>query len=89
MSRWQEDEKVKEDIYQLSRIEMARLWRYAPPGHSYFDDEKPFYEVFKKRFFEELGGFTPAISKMIDSQHSVSAANAVNANKDGESDYEK
>lgn len=53
-------------INTLSRLEMARLWRYAPSGHPYFDRQLPFFEVFEKRF-AELGGFSPGISKAIDS----------------------
>ena len=32
--------------------------------HPYFDRTLPYYEVFKKRF-DELGGFTPEISKSL------------------------
>lgn len=60
-----EDEiKEIEKINQMSQIEMARLWRFAPSGHPWFDKTKPFFEVFNKRF-KELGGFTPTISKAI------------------------
>ena len=59
-----EEEETIEEINQLSQMDMARLWRYAPPGHPYFDKTKPFYEVFDKRF-RELGGFNPTISKAI------------------------
>lgn len=52
-------------INQLTRVSMACLWRFAPIGHPYFDNEKPYYKVFIKRF-NELGGFTPEISKFID-----------------------
>ncbi len=51
-------------INNMSQIEMARLWRFAPPGHQYFDSSLPYFDIFKARF-EELGGFTPAISKAI------------------------
>lgn len=53
-----------EIINQMSQREMASLWRQAPPGHPYFDKTKPYWEVFEKRF-DELGGFTPAISKAV------------------------
>jgi len=56
--------KEIENINQMSQRQMASLWRYAPSGHPYFDRTKPFFEVFEKRF-NELGGFTPEISKSI------------------------
>lgn len=51
-------------INQMSRMEMASLLRFAPIGHPYFDDTKPFFKVFNKRF-QEFGGMTPKISKAI------------------------
>ncbi len=54
--------KETDKINQLSRFEMARLWRFSPPGHIYFDSNLPFYDIFSKRF-AELGGFSPEISK--------------------------
>ena len=51
-------------IDEMSQIEMAKLWRFAPNDHPYFDERLPFYEKFKKRF-DELGGMTPVISKSI------------------------
>lgn len=51
-------------INGMSHVGMARLWRFAPPGHPFFDRKRPYYEIFKKRF-EELGGMTPEISKEI------------------------
>lgn len=53
-----------ERINSMPQVEMARLWRFAPSGHEYFDKTLPFFEVFSKRF-KELGGFTPAISKQL------------------------
>jgi hypothetical protein len=53
-----------EKINSLTQVEMARLWRYAPSGHKYFDDRLPYFAVFKKRF-DELGGMTPNVSKNI------------------------
>ncbi len=53
-----------ENINAMSHEEMCRLWRFAPPGHHYFDRTLPLYEVFKKRF-DDFGGFTPEISKKI------------------------
>lgn len=62
MSEATSDESMR--INSMSREEMARLWRFAPSGHPYFDTTLPYYEIFKKRF-DELGGFSPAISKAI------------------------
>lgn len=59
-----EEAKITDKINNMSQLEMARLWRFAPPGHRYFDTTKPFWNVFKNRF-DDLGGFTPAISKAI------------------------
>lgn len=60
------EEQVEIDkIKAMSQYDMCALWRFAPSGHPYFDSSKPFYEVFRKRLFEELGGFTPEISKSL------------------------
>lgn len=59
-----EIQKHIKDIYQMSQEDMAQLWRHAPAGHPYFDSTLPLYDVFKRRF-DELGGFTPEISKKI------------------------
>ena len=55
---------IEDEINGLSRYEMCRLTRFAPIGHKYFDTSKPYYEFFKKRF-QELGGFSPEISKSL------------------------
>ena len=65
ISKMESDSKVVDTINNLSQTEMARLIRFAPVGHEYFDMSKPYNEIFKKRF-TELGGMTPAISKAID-----------------------
>jgi len=60
------DEELKQEIERINRLgreQMARLWRFSPPGHRYF--KSPLAEHFKKRFFDELGGFSPEISKKI------------------------
>lgn len=59
-----EIEAAKAHIDQMSQMEMAELWRFAPAGHPYFDRTLPLFEHFDKRF-TELGRFTPAISKTI------------------------
>lgn len=53
--------KAKEAIDAMSQEEMARLWRFAPAGHPYFDSRLPLVEYFEARF----KGFTPGISKKI------------------------
>lgn len=58
------NQEIFDRINKMSQEEMARLRRFAPVGHLYFDSSKPFFKVFEKRF-NELGGFTPAISKKI------------------------
>ena len=58
------DPKVVEAINAMTQEEMARLWRFAPSGHKYFDNTKPYFKIFNERF-KELGGFTPTISKKI------------------------
>ena len=55
-------EKMLGEINNLTQIEMARLTRFAKSGHPYFVGKT--YEHFQKRF-KELGGMTPAISKII------------------------
>lgn len=55
-------EEHKKKIDEMTHIEMARLWRFAPSGHPYFEGE--LYQYFKNRF-DSFGGFTPAISKSI------------------------
>jgi len=56
-------DEQKIEIDAMSQYEMARLWRFAPPGHPFFQGETGQY--FKHVFFEEKGGFTPAISKRL------------------------
>ena len=57
-------EQEKATIYGMGQEEMARLWRFAPAGHPYFDKTLPLWEHFEKRF-KSLGGMTPAISKSL------------------------
>ncbi len=60
----EEIQKHTDIINNMSRLDMARMWRHTPAGHIYFDCALPFYEIFKNRF-NELGGFSPEISKEI------------------------
>jgi hypothetical protein len=55
------DPKIVAEIEALSQLEMARLWRFAPPGHPYFNKTLPYFEIFNNRFH----GFTPQISKRL------------------------
>jgi hypothetical protein len=63
----EDEEKIIEQIGQMTQTEMARLWRFAPSGHLFFDKSKPFFKIFKKRF-DKLGGFISEISKEIDNE---------------------
>ena len=58
------DDKIVNEINTLSHYAMAKLWRFAPFGHIYFDPKLPYYKIFKNRF-QELGGMTSKISKKI------------------------
>lgn len=60
----QQIEDAKKRIDDMSQTEMARLWRFAPSGHPFFDSDLPLFEHFQRRF-TSLGGFTPTISKRI------------------------
>lgn len=57
-------EKFKAKIDGLSREDMARLWRFHPSGHPFFDSTTPLAEYFNARF-QSLGGWTPELSKKI------------------------
>ena len=52
-------------IRTMSHLDMARMWRFAPSGHPYFNTDFPLLtNEFAKRW-ELLGGMTPEISKLI------------------------
>lgn len=57
-------ETEKEKVLIMSHEQMARLWRFALPGHKYFNKENPISKVFLRRFLN-LGGMTPEMSKKI------------------------
>jgi len=59
-----EIEKHKKIIDDMSRAEMARLWRFAPSGHIYFRSDIPLHDYFRKKFIEK-GGWNSGISKQI------------------------
>ena len=54
--------EIKAQIDAMSRIDMARKWRFAAVGDPLFQGEAGVY--FKKRF-NSLGGFSPQISKYL------------------------
>lgn len=56
------DERKKK-IDKLTRYEMCRIWRFAESGDWRIMGDCGLY--FKKRLFEELGGFSPEISKQL------------------------
>lgn len=60
----EEQQKEINKINKMTHVEMAKLWRFALPGHKYFDKTLPYFEVFNKRF-KEYGGMTSNISKLI------------------------
>ena len=53
---------MKQQIDNMSREQMARAHRFAPVGDPMFQEDTGHY--FQKRF-QELGGFSPTISKKI------------------------
>lgn len=56
-------EQNKKEIDSMSHYQMCARWRFAPPGDEIFQGETGAY--FKKRLFDDLGGFTPDISKSL------------------------
>jgi hypothetical protein len=51
----------KAKIDNMTQVDMARLWRFAPSGHPYFIRDNKLSEYFASKF----NGFTPEISKEI------------------------
>jgi len=60
----QEIKKHKGIIDNMGHVGMARLWRFAESGHTYFRSDLPLFKHFEERF-KSLGGMTPEISKRI------------------------
>lgn len=56
------DATTKAEIDAMDHLEMARLWRFSPPGSHYMRGVNG--EYFAQRF-EELGGMTYEISTTI------------------------
>lgn len=65
MELTKEQQEIMDTINKMEHIEMCRLWRFAKPGHPYFDRSLPYAKVFEYRLFGVLRGFTPEISKAI------------------------
>ena len=67
----EEIDKWKVRIDGMSHLYMAFLWRFATPGHLYFNNENPeLVDHFKKRF-DSLGGMTPEISKKLGFNYGI------------------
>jgi hypothetical protein len=61
----EEIEIAKKEIDEMTHVEMATTYRFAPAGHRYFNfTNKDLPDYFMKRF-KELGGMTSEISKQI------------------------
>ena len=58
-----DDETLKKQIDAMTHEEMAYAWRFGPLGDPMFQGEAGKY--FEHRFFHELGGFSPEISKRL------------------------
>jgi len=56
------DLAIFDKINNMTHVEMCRVWRFGAGDLPYF--RTPYYDAFKKRF-DEFGGFTPQISKLI------------------------
>jgi len=57
-------EQNLQEIEGMTRVEMARLMRFAPSGHPFFITGSEEWEKFSKRF-ASLGGMSTEISKEI------------------------
>lgn len=60
-------EVEKKHIDSLTHIQLARIYRFAPSGHKYFDafgENREIYDYFMTRF-KSLGGITTEVSKYI------------------------
>jgi hypothetical protein len=59
----EKQQKIIDEINNLSHYQLCHAWRFYKSGHTYFT--QPYFEVFRKRLFDDLGGFTPEISKSL------------------------
>jgi len=57
-------QQMLKDIDSFDHVQMARLYRFAPSGSPYFRSDLPLHEHFMRRF-QQLGGMTPTVSKLI------------------------
>lgn len=55
-------EEQKQQIDNMSHIEMAKLWRFGKSGHELLSGDTGDYFT---KVFKEKGFFTPEISKLI------------------------
>ncbi len=55
----------KEEIDGMSHYELCSVWRFAESGHHLLRNDDGTGDYFKKKLFEEKGGFTPEISKSL------------------------
>lgn len=60
----EEIEKALKYINNMTHYELARLWRFGSSDHLYLKTPELF-EVVKNRLFNEYGGMTPTISKLV------------------------
>jgi hypothetical protein len=69
MSEEYSEEQLKameKEIDEMSHENLCRRWRFSKSGDPFFRSDIPrLSERFKNRLFNELGGFTPEISKAI------------------------
>ena len=56
-------QEQKQTIDSMTHRELCAKWRFAPVGDSLLAGDTGDY--FKKKLFEEKGGFTPGISKSL------------------------
>jgi len=57
-------QEQKEKIDKMTQMEMARLYRFAKPGHPYFVYGTP-VAIYFNEVFEKRGGITPEVSKLM------------------------
>jgi len=55
--------EMKKQIDGMSHYALCQRWRFARSGDPMFQGEIGVY--YKHRLFDELGGFTPEISKQL------------------------
>lgn len=57
-------QELKNEIMQMSHIELVRRWRFAPIGDEIFSNLE-LSALMKHRLFQHFGGITPEISKEV------------------------